>query len=282
MTLPLNAGLIAESSFAARQGMTIDVMASTPSTNTELRARVARLSGPMLLAAEVQTAGRGRAGRRWHSAPGDSLCFSLAWPFKGPVARLSGLSLMVGVATAETLRALGWPVQLKWPNDLLLDGGKLGGILIETAQRPTVPALWAVIGIGLNVRPNPERDLALSQAAAVLHPSSAHDDDDAMTDRNHLLAKLADALSAALTVFDRDGLSPFIGRWQALHLHQDQSVRILEQDIVLHEGVTRGIDDSGRLLLDTATGRVAISAGDVSLRPVSDAFSDGGAHAAAG
>lgn len=282
MTLPLNADLIADRSLAARQGMAIEVMASIPSTNTELRARIARLAGPMLLAAEMQTAGRGRAGRSWHAAPGDSLCFSIVWPFQGPVARLSGLSLMVGVVIAETLRSLGWPVQLKWPNDLLLGGAKLGGILIETAQRPAAPVLWAVIGIGLNVRPNAERDSALAQTAAALHSSSASADSVAI-DRHHLLATLADALAVALTVFDREGLPPFVGRWQALHLHQHQAVRILEQDTVLHEGIARGIDDSGRLLLDTTNGRVAISAGDVSLRPVvSNAVSDGGAHAAAG
>ncbi len=280
--LPLNVKLIADRSLAARQGMTIEVMASIPSTNTELRSRIARLAGPLLLAAEQQTAGRGRAGRVWHAAPGDSLCFSLAWPFQGPVARLSGLSLMVGVVTAETLRALGWPVQLKWPNDLLLEDRKLGGILIETAPRATVPALWAVIGIGLNVRPNPERDTALGHAAAALLSPAATGDDGAATDRNHLLAALADALSDALIVFDQEGLSPFVGRWQALHRHQGQLVRIVEQGAVLHEGIARGVDDSGRLLLDTMRGRVVITAGDVSLRPLQDPVSQGGAHAAAG
>lgn len=278
--LPLNADLITAHSLAARQGLAIDVITSTPSTNTELRARVDHLSGPVLLAAEVQTAGRGRAGRRWHSAPGHSLCFSLAWPFQGPVARLSGLSLMVGAVSAETLRALGWPVQLKWPNDLLLDGKKLGGILIETAQRRTAPALWTVIGIGLNVHPNRERDLALAHSVAVLYPSSGEGERTA-TDRNHLLASLADALSTALSVFDREGLSPFVDRWQALHLHQDQFVCIVEQDAVLNEGIARGIDADGRLLLDTATGRVAITAGDVSLRPVSPVLPERGRHAAA-
>ena len=274
----LNAGQIAARAHAARQGMIIEVISSLPSTNTELRARVARLSGPMLLAAEVQTAGRGRAGRPWHSAPGDSVCFSLAWPFQGPLARLSGLSLMVGTVIAESLRGLGWPVQLKWPNDLLLDGLKLGGILIDTAQRPAAPGLWAVIGIGLNVRSNQARDQALGHAAAVLQSASA--DHHAVIDRNDLLARLADALCSALEVFDLDGLSPFIDRWHAVHQYQHQAVRITDQHVILHEGIARGIDGAGRLLLETAAGRIAITAGDVSLRPADQPLSHGGAHAA--
>lgn len=277
--LPLNAELIAEQSLAARQVMAIEVTSSTPSTNTALRLQIAHLSGPMLLAAEQQTAGRGRAGRSWQSAPGDSLCFSLAWPCQLSMARLSGLSLMVGVVVAETLRSQGWPVQLKWPNDLLLEGAKLGGILIETAHRHASPALWALIGIGINVHPNRERDFALANSIAVLHPQSAPDHQ-RVIDRNYLLARLADALSATLTLFDSEGLSPFVGRWQALHAYQDQPVCILEEDAVLHEGLARGIDDSGRLLLDTRAGRIAITAGDVSLRPVGRALPKGDAHAA--
>ena len=278
----LNADTIAERSLAASQGMRIEVIASIPSTNTALRARTAVLSGPTLLAAEMQTAGRGRAGRSWHSAPGDSLSFSLAWPCQAPLIRLSGLSLAVGVAVADTLRALGWPVQLKWPNDVLLDDRKLGGILIETAQHSaaTSYSLWAVIGVGLNVRPNRERDSVLGYPAAVLQPSSTPDDAHAATDCNELLARLADGLNTALTNFDREGLSPFVGRWQALHAYQDHAVRIIEQGNVLQEGTARGIDDSGRLLLDTTAGRIAITAGDVSLRAADIPLSYGDVHAA--
>lgn len=274
----LNADHIARRARAAQQGLIIEVISALPSTNTELRARIARLSGPMLLAADVQTAGRGRLGRQWHSAPGDSLCFSLAWPFQGPLSRLTGLSLMIGAVVAETLRRMDWPVQVKWPNDLLLDGAKLGGILIDTAQRSAAPGLWAVIGIGLNVRPNQARDQALGHAAASLQ--SASDDQSAPIDRNDLLARLTDALCDALEVFDLDGLSPFIGRWHALHRYQNQAVRLSEQALILHEGIARGIDGAGRLLLDTAAGRIAVTAGDVSLRPNDPPVSHGGAHAA--
>lgn len=274
MTLPLLTERIASSSLAARQGLAIEVLAETASTNAELRARAAGLKAPLLLAAESQTAGRGRAGRSWRSAPGDSLCFSIAWHFRGPLNRLSGLSLAVGVAVAETLRAQGCPVQLKWPNDLLLDGAKLGGILVETAPSAAAPGLWAVIGTGLNVRANAERDAVPGERIASI--------DDGLTDRNPLLASLADALYAALDVFDREGLPPFIARWLALHAHQDCAVSLIEQGRLLHEGIARGIDDSGRLLIDTAAGPVAVTAGDVSLRGKAINLSSGHSHAAAG
>ncbi len=278
----LLASLTASRPVAAGQPLAIEVVASTGSTNADLRARAEHLAGPLLLAAESQTAGRGRAGRRWLAEAGDSLCFSLAWPFAGPLQRLAGLSLAVGVALAESLRARGVPVALKWPNDLLVDGAKLGGILIETASAARDRA-WAVIGVGLNVRANPARDTAVGQPVAALstlpalaaRPATTPDagpGSGAPIDRNLLLAELADALVAALRSFERDGLAPFIARWDALHAHAGQAVAIVEQGRVLHQGIALGIDPTGCLQLDTGAGIVPVAAGDVSLRPVPAAW----------
>src|SRR5690606_28510555 len=100
-----------------------------------------------------QTAGRGRAGRPWYAAPGRSLTFSLAWKFQRPVHALVGLPLAVGVALAEALAMYNIEVGLKWPNDVLHEGRKLAGILIESASVDSPqPASWAVIGIGINMR----------------------------------------------------------------------------------------------------------------------------------
>ncbi len=257
---------------AARRGLAIEVLASTGSTNADLRQRIGQLDAPLLLAAEAQTAGRGRAGRSWLAEPGDSLCFSLAWPFHIPLARLAGLPLAVGVAVASTLRALGRPVQLKWPNDLLLDGAKLGGILVESlparAGQSAAP-LWAVIGIGLNVHANSARDARLGHPAAILGGA---------LDRNVLLAALADALSDTLGQFAAEGLAPFVDRWQRWHAHAGQPVVILEQGRVLHEGTATGIDAAGCLLLDTGGQLVSVAAGDVSLRiPVASESPDAAA-----
>ena len=129
----------------------IEAVGETGSTNADLLARLDRLSGPLLRVADNQTAGRGRAGRSWLSEPGAALMFSLAWRFQGPLHRMSGLPMAVGVALAETITSLGVPVQIKWPNDLLRDGSKLAGILVETQADRTDGTIWAVIGVGLNL-----------------------------------------------------------------------------------------------------------------------------------
>src|SRR4051812_22446830 len=104
---------------------------------------------PTLLACEEQTAGRGRRGRRWYSVPGRSITFSLASPVHRPLRELAALSLVAGVACVRALRALGAaPVALKWPNDLVIDAAKLGGILVETRMRGG--STLAVIGVGIN------------------------------------------------------------------------------------------------------------------------------------
>ena len=263
MDSPLNASRLASLCQAAAQGLAIEVVASTGSTNADLRARLQGLTQPLLLAAEQQNAGRGRAGRSWLSAPGESLCFSLAWRFAGPMSKLAGLPLAVGVMLAETLAVLGWPVSLKWPNDLLKQEAKLGGILIETANsrsdNPAQAPVWAVIGIGINIHQSAQLAAAVGNRIAAL--------DDKPVDRNSLLAALADALATALPQFDQHGLAPFMARWEKLHAYAGLTVRIMEAERILPEGIARGIDGSGRLLLETAAGLVAVTAGDVSLRP---------------
>ena len=239
-------------------GVVVEVVAQTGSTNADLLARAPRLAGPLLLVAEHQTAGRGRAGRSWLSAPGHSLTFSLAWPFPGGLRQMAGLPLAVGVALAETLARLGQPVQLKWPNDVLKDGDKLAGILVETSPAAD-GAVWAVIGIGLNLAMPDELEQQIGRPVAAV-PWLAR------MDRDALLAALLDGLVEALRLFGQAGFAAFTARWNLLHGWQGQTVTILDRGEVLHEGLAAGVDDSGRLLLDTQSGRVAIVAGDVSLR----------------
>ncbi len=284
MSSLLDAARIAGLCAAVHQGLAVEVVAATGSTNADLRQRADQLRTPVLLAAELQTAGRGRAGRSWLSAPADSLCFSLAGRFHGPIARLAGLPLAVGVALADALRAQGHRVTLKWPNDLLIDGAKLGGILVETvaSRDGALPGLWAVIGVGLNVRANRERDEGVAAPVAALADTSTAMATQASADaidRNVLLAALADALVSALALFDAHGLAPFVDRWQRWHAYAGLPVMIVEQGRVLHEGVARGIDAYGCLLLETGSGMVAVAAGDLSLRPQPAV---GSRHAAAG
>ena len=252
----MNAGRIAALS---QSGIAVDVVQETGSTNSDLLARAAMLTGPLLLVALHQNAGRGRAGRSFLTAAGGALTFSLAWKFDGSVQRLSGLPLAVGVALAEALAALAVPVQLKWPNDLLKDGAKLAGMLVET--QPAPGGTWAVIGIGINLSvPDAlEQQIGRSVAAATWL---------AKMDRDVLMAALLDALAGAMTEFAAAGFAPFCARWNSRHAYQGREVSIIDNGVTLHTGRVAGVDDSGALLLDTATGRVVVHAGDVSLRPV--------------
>ena len=286
------AAIVGHCRSADAQGIVIDVVDRTGSTNADLLARIAAgardasaaMPGPVLLAARRQTAGRGRAGRSWQSDAG-SLTFSLAWQFARPVAGLVGLPLVAGVALAEVLRARGIEVGLTWPNVVLLGGRKLAGILIETSSAAIgavgavgetaaaggrAPGTWAVIGIGIN--------LAVEKGGASRARQAVGSDDESgasaplaiamlpATDRSRLLAEILDALAASLASFDATGFTPWAARWNALHAYRDHEVRILDGARELHAGRALGVDAAARLLLQTDSGDIAVMAGDVSLR----------------
>jgi BirA family transcriptional regulator, biotin operon repressor / biotin---[acetyl-CoA-carboxylase] ligase len=255
MSSPLDAASIAALCNCA---VRIEVVAQTGSTNADLLARLPELDRPTALIALDQTAGRGRAGRSWLSQAGSALTFSLAWKFMGPLARLAGLPLAVGVVLAESLAALDVHAQLKWPNDLLKDGHKLAGILTET-QGAADGGVWAVIGIGLNLVMPDELEARIGHAVASA-PWLAQ------MDRNALMAALLEHLDMRLREFDRCGFAPFCARWNGLHAYQGRAVRIVDAGTLLHEGVAAGVDVHGCLLLDTDAGRIEIVSGDVSLR----------------
>jgi len=240
----------------------VDALDECDSTSSELLRRAERgAPAGSVVVADRQSAGRGRRGRHWLSVPEASLTFSLLWRFTGPLNRLAGLSLAVGVGLAKGLEELGAQgVALKWPNDLLLrqgdDFAKLGGILIELSsdRRGT----QAVIGIGLNLRA-PDGDLA--QPAAGLAQAMAR-----LPERHALLAAILAALLEALEKFAVDGFAGAKNDWQQRHAWQGLPVRILGDDGSGPAGTCLGADDDGALLLETGTGLERIFSGDVSLR----------------
>lgn len=235
----------------------VDVLAECDSTSTVLlsRAEAGAPSGSVVVA-ERQTAGRGRMGRRWYAEPGASLAFSLLWRF--PSGTLPyGLSLAVGVALAETLAAEGLAgLMLKWPNDLLLDGRKLGGTLIELV--PGAPSA-AVIGIGINLRLPTDLppDVAAQAAALPLTIPPAR-----------LLARLLAGLHAVIGEFAAGGFVALRERWLARCAHRDMRVRILSEFAPPLEGRCVGVDVDGALMLETAVCVQRVLSGDVSLRTV--------------
>lgn len=238
----------------------VEILPAIDSTNAELLRRPS-LAHPFCLAAEQQTAGRGRRGRPWSGAVGGSLLFSVAWPFAMDVSRLSGLSLVVGLAVAEALDNCGVPrVQLKWPNDVMVDFRKLAGVLIEV-QAEVNSYCRAVIGIGVNVRlPAAVRD-DIDQAVvdlAQLLPGLA--------DRNQLLAAILRALSERLRRFARDGFAACRPEWEQRHAYHGQLVNLHSPDGRLVEGRVTGLGDNGQLLLESAGTTLAIHVGELSLR----------------
>lgn len=208
--------------------------------------------------AEAQSAGQGRLGRTWVSPPGANLYFSVARRFSGPLQRLSGLSLAVGVAVAEALRAQGYAqVGLKWPNDLLADGRKLGGILVNAQMQDAFAHV--VVGVGVNVAMPPDVEcidqpwIDLSQLSSP--PIS----------RNRLAAAVLGHLLPALAGFDAEGLAPFIERWHRLHALQGRQVRVID-GAREQQGLCLGIADSGALRLRTADGETTLHSGEISVR----------------
>lgn len=247
-----------------KRGFSIAVHDQVDSTNSRLLALSQEgAAHKTVLAAEWQSGGRGRRGRTWHGQLGGSLTFSLLWRFNRPLTGLSGLSLVVGLALARVVRELGAPAGVKWPNDLLVDGRKLAGILIET-QGDMLGAASAVIGIGVNVQAGAE---VAAAAGAALTDLGELLDPNPPPDRNRLLAAILAGLDRLLPEFDRDGFAPFVAAWQDAHVWQDRTVCAQHPSGTAQCGRARGVDADGALLLETAGGIVRIHAGEVSLRP---------------
>ena len=216
--------------------------------------------GTAVFFAERQSAGQGRRGRPWASPLAAHLYLSAARRFSGGFAQLAGLSLAVGVAVAEALRGAGFPqVGLKWPNDLLADGRKLGGILIELRGEAQGPC-EAIIGIGVNVRMPAAWDGGIDQPWCDL-ASLANEG----PDRHAVAVAVLDALLPALALFEQQGLAAFVERWEAFDLLAGHPVQVISGETRL-DGIALGIDDAGALRVRHAGGERRWHGGEVSLR----------------
>ncbi|MEW6679114.1 MAG: biotin--[acetyl-CoA-carboxylase] ligase [Pseudomonadota bacterium] len=242
-------------------GMGPQVFDRLPSTNTHLMdaARTGAQHRTVVIA-ELQTEGRGRRGRSWLAPAGRGLTFSLLWRSSRPAAELSGLSLAVGFMLVSALRDLGVAgAEVKWPNDILVAGAKLGGVLIELSGEMQGPSA-AVIGVGLNVRGADDIGGQVGQAVTDL---AAHG---VQRSRNEVLVALLQGLNAGLARFEQVGFPGFLPGWNLCHAFHGQDVALLTGQGERIVGRVEGVDESGALLLRTVSGLGRFHSGEVSLR----------------
>jgi BirA family biotin operon repressor/biotin-[acetyl-CoA-carboxylase] ligase len=227
----------------------VEVLPEIDSTNSELmrRARAGQFE-PVLLVAQSQTAGRGRLGRSWQSGTQGALTFSLGIALQPH--DWSGLSLAVGLAVAEALHPA---LQLKWPNDVWLQGRKLAGILIETASVGEVR--YAVIGIGVNI--------TMPDATGLQTPPAALSELLPGVDAPTALARIAVPLITAVRRFEVDGFAALQPAFSARDALRGQGVQCSDGIV----GVARGVDANGALLVHTDAGVKKITSAEVSVRP---------------
>lgn len=252
-------------SLSAALGWPVRILPDVDSTNLEalryLTMGQPSVREPLLILAEQQTAGRGRRGRPWVSPFGENLYLSLVLPVDGGARQLDGLSLSVGVAVQRALAGYGIQgLGLKWPNDVLVGGRKLAGILLELHGDPADKCA-VVIGIGINVN---------MQSADVDQPwTSLRECTGDLASRRELALGVGLALKDCLALHVRGGFPLLRDEWQAAHLWQGRKA-VLSSGAVRIEGRVCGVDAGGALLLESAGIVSAHNGGELSLRLADD------------
>ena len=238
----------------------LELFDTLPSTNAHLMARIVAGGGAGVCLAEHQSAGRGRRGRVWHSPFGRNLYVSVAQAYEVGPAALAGLSLAIGTALAQILTGLGVPdVGLKWPNDVLCGGAKLGGILIEL-QGDTQGPCWAVAGIGLNVNMDAIDGATIDQPWTSLARVVGRG-----WDRTALAAQVIAAVAPVMAGFPATGLWPWREAYAGFDLLAGNPVQV-DWSGERIRGVACGINADGALLVDCEGGRRALWGGEVTVR----------------
>jgi BirA family biotin operon repressor/biotin-[acetyl-CoA-carboxylase] ligase len=244
-----------------RLGQPLHFFREIGSTNDEAR-RLAQAGAPegTLVAADTQTAGKGRAGRRWLTPPGTGLAFSLVLrPALAP-AHAVRLTMLAGVAAAEAVESVSMrPVALKWPNDVLVEGAKAGGILVESGLMGD-RLNYAVVGIGLNVSAAPPPEVVDFPATALQTAGAPR------VNRWHLLRAILTRMEAHYPLLTSSNAEAMAELWAArlAWLGESVAVRGLEGDVV---GRAEGVAADGALIIRLPSGEARrVLAGDVRLR----------------
>ncbi|MBA8871916.1 bifunctional biotin--[acetyl-CoA-carboxylase] ligase/biotin operon repressor BirA [Pantoea agglomerans] len=239
----------------------VSVIPVIDSTNQYLLERMHEMESGAACIAEYQQAGRGRRGRQWFSPFGANLYMSMYWRLEQGPAAAMGLSLVIGIIMAETLRSLGADdVRVKWPNDIYLNDRKLAGILVELTGK-TGDAAQIVIGAGINLAMRTADASQINQGWINLQEAGV------TVNRNELAARLINSLRETLPLFEQEGLTPFVARWAALDNFINRPVKLLIGEREVH-GIARGVDSQGGLLLEQDGEIKAWVGGEISLRPV--------------
>jgi len=244
----------------------LDVLLTVDSTNRYVGDLPDTQSGrAYVCVTEIQTAGRGRRGRSWVAPFASGICMSLGWRFEEPPPTFSALSLAVGVAAVRAFERCGAQnVGLKWPNDLLWQARKIGGILIEMRGESEGPAS-VVIGIGVNMRMPAAVRLQLAEHQAIAIADVHEILRDRTPTRNVLIAILLEELVAMLRVFGERGFAPFVEQWRTLDVLNHTSVKVLTASETTL-GTARGVDDDGALLVEVNGELRRFVSGEVSVR----------------
>lgn len=244
--------------FAQQESIDIELVESCPSTNSLLMERIRQYPNHnknILLITHKQTAGRGRMERRWETDAGQALTFSFAWHSSLAQSALSALPLLIALSCQQVLHAFHLPIKIKWPNDLMINNAKVGGILIESI--PHNQGSWCVIGVGLNIHQPSSNPLA-----AALHSYS----NDLPVDE--LLYHLIRQIIRNLNTFSKRGFAAFQAAYGTVHREQGQAVQLWEKNTLLAEGVVEGVDENGAILLKQNDTIKKFVCGEISLKSV--------------
>lgn len=235
------------------------IEASIDSTNSALQRLPVTQQHATTVLAEHQSTGRGRRGRQWHSPFGRNLYLSLGWKFEQSLSELGCLPLVVALATAQALTRAGLKGhQVKWPNDLLLDGRKLCGCLVEVQGDSQGPC-HAVLGVGMNVHmPVSEFTKGIDQPWTDVHSQLPN------CSRNALAALLLEELVRHVDRFAGQGFRPFREAWEKMDGLFGQTIEVFAGNDCFR-GMAGGIDELGALLLDTGEEVLKLYSGEVSL-----------------
>ncbi|MBX9620766.1 MAG: biotin--[acetyl-CoA-carboxylase] ligase [Alphaproteobacteria bacterium] len=240
--------------------ITLECFETLPSTSEYLKDKIP-LNNPLVCLVEHQSKGKGRMGRSWASPFGRNIYCSFSTLFHKDISEMSGLSLVVGILTANVLESLDPKVKplLKWPNDLYVNHKKMGGILIDIIAE-AYGNCTAIISVGLNINMKDAELEGVDQPWTSLEHML-----NVKSDRNLIVAQLIQSVFKGIDVFAKHGMEPFLDKWKEYDLLENKHISV-SQGAEIISGIARGINPQGYLLLELLSGEVRkLSYGDTTL-----------------